>query len=68
MIPWGEVGLRWVESVESQLLDLKRKLAYIIRGASHSGQPEEELVGGGRSPAEASLSSRQAGSSEELEG
>lgn len=59
---------RWVESVESQLLDLKRKLAYIIHGASHSGQPEEELVEGGRNPVGASLSSRQAGSSGELEG
>ena len=58
----------WVESVESQLLDLKRKLAYIIHGASHSGQPEEELVEGGRNPVGASLSSRQAGSSGELEG
>lgn len=65
---WGEVGLPAGRRVESQLVDLKRKLAHIIHGASHSGQPEEGLVESGWSLAEASLSSRQAGSSGELEG
>ena len=67
-MPWGEVGLPVGRERRESATRPKEEVGYIIHGASHSGQPEEELVEGGRNPVGASLSSRQAGSSGELEG